>query len=93
VTDNDRTPFERRLLVLAPTGRDAALTRAVFERAHVATVFCKDLDAICVELEKGAGALLLPEESVGEEGCPGNFLGILLALRSSPWGIGRDAIP
>src|SRR5687768_9335187 len=43
VTDADRHSLEQRVLVLAPTGKDAALTRSVLDRAGVACVCCPDM--------------------------------------------------
>ena len=59
---------EERVLILAPTGRDAALTGSVLERAGIACVFCSSLDQLCDELTLGAGAVLLAEEAVAEGG-------------------------
>jgi two-component system, sensor histidine kinase len=59
--------LERRVLVLAPTGKDADLARSVLERAGMECLCCRDLDHACEELEAGAGALLLPEEAVEQD--------------------------
>ncbi|HVF58359.1 MAG TPA: HAMP domain-containing sensor histidine kinase, partial [Thermoanaerobaculia bacterium] len=53
--------------MLAPTSRDAALTRAVFDRAGIPCLCCGDLDEICAQAESGAGALLLPEEAIDQD--------------------------
>jgi signal transduction histidine kinase/ActR/RegA family two-component response regulator len=58
---------ERRILILAPTVRDAALTCQALEREHIPCVICTDLETMCSLLEGGAGALLLPEEAIGPE--------------------------
>jgi signal transduction histidine kinase len=73
---------EERLLVLAPTGRDAALCRDVLADAGVACVLCPDLPAVCRELADGAGALLLPEEALTGDGAAG--LATVLAAQP-PW--------
>ena len=57
-------PRDRRLLFLAPTGRDGATTRAMLSPTAVEVHVCKDFGAVLVELRAGAGALLLPEEAV-----------------------------
>ena len=62
--DADRTTLENRVLVLVPLGKDAALTRAVLNRAGMACDCCSDLRQVCRELDAGAGALLLAEEAV-----------------------------
>ncbi len=86
------TPDDR-VLVLAPTGRDAALTRDLLGRAGVAAVCCPDLEAVCAGLAAGAGAVLLAEEAAapGRTGCltdwlaaqpPWSDLPVLLLARS-----------
>ena len=57
-------PRDRRLLFLAPTGRDGATTHAMLSPTGVEVHVCKDFGAVLVELRAGAGALLLPEEAV-----------------------------
>jgi signal transduction histidine kinase len=64
VTDAGGEHLEQRILILAPTGKDAALTLSVLDRAGVMAVCCSDLAQICRELERGAGAVLLVEEAV-----------------------------
>jgi PAS domain S-box-containing protein len=58
---------ERRVLIVAPTGRDAALARDVMGEAGVRAAICADLAEMLDELGKGAGALLLSEESLANE--------------------------
>ena len=53
----------QRILVLAPTSRDATLSCSVFNRAGIPCLCCRDLGEICTQLETGAGAVLLPEEA------------------------------
>jgi PAS domain S-box-containing protein len=64
VTDAD---LEQRVLLLAPTTKDAALTGALLRRAGVECAPCPDLAQLCRQLEAGAGAVLLPEEAVAQE--------------------------
>ena len=52
------------MLVLAPTSKDAELTRSVLDTAGVASFGCRDLKEICAQLEAGAAAILLPEDSI-----------------------------
>ena len=61
---NRRERVEDSVLVLAPTGKDAALTQAVLEQAGVTAVGCTTLQEVCDRLENGAAALLLVEEAV-----------------------------
>jgi signal transduction histidine kinase/ActR/RegA family two-component response regulator len=60
--------LEERVLVLAPTGKDAALTRSILDRTGVVCAACTDLDEVCEQLGAGAGALLLTEEAVRSGG-------------------------
>ena len=55
---------EHRVLVLAPTERDAALSVAVLAGAGVTAVVCTTLDSLCRGLEAGAGAAILTEEAI-----------------------------
>jgi signal transduction histidine kinase/ActR/RegA family two-component response regulator len=51
-----------RVLVVAPTSADAAMTRSILETEGVGCTVCADLQAVRAELERGAGALLLTDE-------------------------------
>src|SRR5215469_12043303 len=51
-----------RVVILAPVGRDAALTGALLERAGVTSVACADLDNLQKSLAEGAGAAVVTEE-------------------------------
>lgn len=59
---------EGRVLVLAPTPKDAALTRGMLDRAHVPCVVCTDMAQLCERLQEGAAAILLPEEATAHGG-------------------------
>ncbi|MDY7227633.1 HAMP domain-containing sensor histidine kinase [Hyalangium rubrum] len=59
---------EQRILVLAPTGRDAALACEVLNKAGLAAEPCRDILALCEALEVGAGAVLLAEEALSPQG-------------------------
>ena len=50
VRDRDHDSLEQRVFVLAPTGKDAALTASVLETAGVTCVACPTLEEICEEL-------------------------------------------
>jgi PAS domain S-box-containing protein len=78
----DREQLEQRILILAPTDKDAALASSILERAGVACHSCADLDQICEQLTLGAGAVLLPEESIAE-GQKGSLSAWL--ERQPPW--------
>ena len=69
------TPFPdgatrpRRVLVFAPVGRDAELTRDFLDRASIANLLCGSMAELCDSFEQGgAGALLLTEEALDDPG-------------------------
>src|SRR5262249_8651198 len=61
---------ERRILVLAPTSRDAALTESVLRRGGMECFVCGHAEELARELQVGAGAILVAEEviSAGQMG-------------------------
>ena len=59
--------LERRVLFLAPTPRDGALTRKTLADAGIDCVCHQSLRALCADLEKGASALLLAEECLAAQ--------------------------
>ena len=65
---SDRDLIDRRTLVHAPVGRDAILTRELLERAGLPCHVCIDIDSLCVEFERGAGAIILTEEVLDRPG-------------------------
>jgi len=75
-------PHELRVLILAPTAKDRMLTCEIMTRAGVACESFSSLDALCAVLAQGAGALLLPEESLdgGIDGPLGRYL-----AAQAPW--------
>jgi signal transduction histidine kinase/CheY-like chemotaxis protein len=68
MTDRSEAAPRERVLVVAPTGRDAALTRSVLTEAGLACHACADLCGLCRELDAGAGAVLLTEEALAAQG-------------------------
>ena len=60
--------LERRLLVLAPIGKDAALVESMLRKDAVTCLACQDLGCLARELERGAAALLLAEEALPRDG-------------------------
>jgi signal transduction histidine kinase/ActR/RegA family two-component response regulator len=53
-----------RILILAPTGRDAELARAALGSAGIQAEITPDVGALCEEIERGAGAALITEEAL-----------------------------
>jgi signal transduction histidine kinase/ActR/RegA family two-component response regulator len=58
-------PHEERVLLLAPTLKDGAMTRTIFLEIGVTCVPCLTVDALCEEISIGAGAVVLTEHAVG----------------------------
>jgi two-component system, sensor histidine kinase len=63
LTDSPR-PQDQRVLLLAPTARDAVLASELLSTAQIAVTNCQTFDTLIAELGDGAAALLLSEESV-----------------------------
>jgi hypothetical protein len=55
-------------MVLMPTARDGERTSRVLVEAGLDCVLCEDVDHLCREVGRGAGAALLTEEAI--EGDP-----------------------
>ncbi|BDI34033.1 hypothetical protein CCAX7_60840 [Capsulimonas corticalis] len=55
---------DERVLVLTPTGRDAATTCAVLQEAGFHAESCPDMVSLCASIAEGAGAALLAEEAL-----------------------------
>jgi signal transduction histidine kinase len=58
--------LEDRVLVLAPTGRDAAMTAGALLEVGLQAVPCLDMSAVCAEFHAGAGTLLVAEEALDD---------------------------
>ena len=75
-------PLEHRILVLAPTGRDAEIACTVLGKAGFEAQACCSLDAVAAELEQGASTLMLAEEGLSARGM--SSLMAMLAAQP-PW--------
>jgi PAS domain S-box-containing protein len=53
-----------RVLVLAPTSRDAVATRDLFADAGILGLVCPSIDDVCREIDAGAGAAVVTAEAV-----------------------------
>ncbi len=60
----DEAAFRSRVLILAPVGRDASLTRSLLDRAGVESLGCSNLDDLQRNLVEGAGAAIITEEAL-----------------------------
>ena len=58
---------DERVLVVAPTARDARLSQTLFAQAGLACAICQNLATLGAELARGAGVLLLTEEALAQE--------------------------
>jgi signal transduction histidine kinase/ActR/RegA family two-component response regulator len=58
---------EHRILILAPSGRDAALGAQALEQAGVASVVCDDAEALLAGIRAGAGAAMVANEALSAE--------------------------
>src|SRR4030095_15566052 len=55
-------------LILAPIGRDGALTSQLLEQAGVACHVCASASELCLEIRHAPGAVLLTEEALADPG-------------------------
>ena len=61
--EDEEANLDRRVLLLAPTGRDSAMTESILQRADIHTTTCRSMHELCDEMDRGAGAVLLAEEA------------------------------
>ncbi len=78
MTASERTPGE--VLVVAPLGKDAALTVQVLQRGEIAARACADLKEVALALGEATTALLLAEEAL----LPAQMPLLLEALQLQP---------
>jgi hypothetical protein len=57
-------PTESRVLVLAPTGRDALLASRVLSEAGIGAHICTNLEDLQRGIREGAGAVLVTEDGL-----------------------------
>jgi signal transduction histidine kinase/ActR/RegA family two-component response regulator len=57
-----------RVLVLAPTAKDAEVTASLLTRAGIAVTICESAARLIDEISLGAGAVLMTEEALGAKG-------------------------
>jgi len=58
------TLMEERILVLAPTMKDAETTQRIFSGAGLESFICKNVVELCHEMEMGAGAMVVTQEAI-----------------------------
>ena len=72
----------QRVLLRTVTSKDAALAKTVLERAGVVAQACASVEELALEIERGAGALLIAEEALGDPA----FREVAAILhRQAPW--------
>jgi signal transduction histidine kinase/CheY-like chemotaxis protein len=83
MTSSGPADREDRVLIFAPIGRDAELTRALLERVAIPCLVCPSIASIVETFEQaGGGAILVTEEALDE----GHFPALVTALeRQPPW--------
>jgi two-component system, sensor histidine kinase len=69
-----------RVLLLAPTRRDARVTRELLQRANISSVSCEDAQSMAAEFAARAGALLLTDAAFSDP----HFDQLLTALYRQP---------
>lgn len=65
---NKPLAVEDRVLVLAPTGSDAKLSESILTEAGIHCQAMPDTHALCSAIQEGAGAAVITEESLFDEG-------------------------
>ena len=73
---------ENRVLVLAPSGNDARLTKQVLGGARIQAKICREVSDLCRELDNQCAAIILAEETLRASSL--NALVANLA-RQPPW--------
>jgi PAS domain S-box-containing protein len=64
MNDKRAGQLDERLLLLAPTARDAATSRDLLEVAGIPCFICNTIEDVCREAGRGAGAALVTTEAV-----------------------------
>jgi signal transduction histidine kinase/CheY-like chemotaxis protein len=64
MADSPTAPPDDRVLILAPTGRDAALSCEVLLRAGIDCTAVGSVEELCREVDRGVGAALVAEEAL-----------------------------
>src|SRR4051812_47855246 len=82
MADEPTAGLEDRVLLLAPTKRDAAAAGRLFAPAGIAFTPCGDMAEVCAEVERGAAVVVVPDEAIlaDREGCLARLL-----RRQPPW--------
>jgi signal transduction histidine kinase len=76
MSDESPATLQERILLLAPTRRDAATAASAFGAAGIAVTVCRDIAEICAEIGRGAAVAVVPDEAIlaDREGCLAGLL-------------------
>jgi PAS domain S-box-containing protein len=61
----EKPPTEDRVLLLAPTRKDASTAEVLLSRSGICCCICRNLKMLCEELGNGAAAIVMAEEALG----------------------------
>ncbi len=61
---HEQDDIDLRILILAPTLKDAEITARILSAEKISFHICKNLENLCEELHKGAGTAIVPEEAL-----------------------------
>jgi len=64
MAEDSATGREGRILLLAPTSKDAAAAGKLFASAGLTPTLCGDIAEVCSEMVRGAAVAILPEEAI-----------------------------
>ena len=76
----DGPDVSSRVLIFAPIGRDADLTRGLLARSTIDSVICRSVERVVGEIEEGCAAVILTEEVFEQP----DFGRLPVALRQQP---------
>jgi signal transduction histidine kinase len=67
VSTSSQPAVHERILILAPTGRDADLTARALDQAGMVSIVCASIEELCRKLAEGAGAAMVTDEAMSSE--------------------------
>ncbi|HWE37330.1 MAG TPA: ATP-binding protein [Isosphaeraceae bacterium] len=82
MADESDPGLEERILLLAPTKKDAAAAGRLFASVGIALTLCDDLAGVCAEVRRGAAVAIVPDEAILDD--RGRCLARLLG-EQPPW--------
>ena len=64
MADESNPGLEERILLLAPTKKDAAAAGKLFASVGIALTLCEDIAEVCSEMQRGAAVAIVPDEAL-----------------------------